>query len=102
MKNAMKKIYLILMLFYLYAPILVLIVLSFNEARSRVVWGGFSLKWYADLFSNETVMNALRTTLVIASYRRLRQRCWGRLPVWAFTGCAKFRARWSWGSTISR
>ena len=66
MKNAMKKIYLILMLFYLYAPILVLIVLSFNEARSRVVWGGFSLKWYADLFSNETVMNALRTTLVIA------------------------------------
>ncbi len=66
MKNAMKKIYLILMLFYLYAPILVLIVLSFNEARSRVVWGGFSLKWYADLFSNETVMSALRTTLIIA------------------------------------
>ena len=66
MKNAMKKIYLILMLFYLYAPILVLIVLSFNEARSRVVWGGFSLKWYAGLFSNQTVMNALKTTLVIA------------------------------------
>lgn len=66
MKNAMKRIYLILMLFYLYAPIMVLIVLSFNEARSRVVWGGFSLKWYADLFSNQTVLNALRTTLIIA------------------------------------
>lgn len=66
MKNAMKKIYLILMLFYLYAPIMVLVVLSFNEARSRVVWGGFSLKWYADLFSNQAVLSALRTTLFIA------------------------------------
>ncbi|MCI8400913.1 MAG: ABC transporter permease [Lachnospiraceae bacterium] len=66
MKNIIKKIYLILMLFYLYAPILVLIVLSFNEARSRVVWGGFSLKWYADLFRNQMVLDALKTTLVIA------------------------------------
>ncbi len=66
MKNAMKKIYLILMLFYLYAPIMVLVVLSFNESRSRVVWGGFSLKWYEDLFTNSMILDALRTTLIIA------------------------------------
>ena len=66
MKNAMKKIYLILMLFYLYAPIMVLVVLSFNESRSRVVWGGFSLKWYEDLFTNSMILDALKTTLIIA------------------------------------
>ena len=66
MKNAMKKIYLILMLFYLYAPIMVLVVLSFNESRSRVVWGGFSLKWYEDLFTNSMILDALKTTLIVA------------------------------------
>ena len=66
MKNAMKKIYLILMLFYLYAPIMVLMVLSFNESRSRVTWGGFSLKWYEDLFTNSMILDALKTTLIIA------------------------------------
>ena len=66
MKNAMKKIYLILMLFYLYAPIMVLVVLSFNESRSRVVWDGFSLKWYEDLFTNSMILDALKTTLIIA------------------------------------
>ena len=66
MKNAMKKIYLILLLFYLYAPIMVLMVLSFNESRSRVTWGGFSLKWYEDLFTNSMILDALKTTLIIA------------------------------------
>ena len=81
MKNTMKKIYLILMLFYLYAPIMVLVVLSFNEARSRVVWGGFSLKWYKDLFTNQAVLSALRTTLVIAFVSALAGR---RAPLsWA-------------------
>lgn len=66
MKNLMKKIYLIIMLFYLYAPIAVLMVLSFNASKSRAVWGGFSLRWYEDLFSNAQIMDALQTTLGIA------------------------------------
>lgn len=66
MKNLMKKIYLIIMLFYLYAPIAVLMVLSFNASKSRVVWGGFSLKWYEDLFTSSTILAALRNTLEIA------------------------------------
>ncbi|MDY2938975.1 MAG: extracellular solute-binding protein [Fusicatenibacter sp.] len=50
----------------LYAPILTLIVLSFNSSKTRAKWGGFTLKWYSALFANDEIMNALYTTLVIA------------------------------------
>ncbi len=61
-----KKIYLALILIFLYAPIAVLIVYSFNASRSRAVWGGFSLKWYASLFQNDQIMSALYNTILIA------------------------------------
>lgn len=50
---------------FLYFPILVLVVLSFNDSKSRVVWGGFTLKWYASCFQDETIMNAFTMTLQI-------------------------------------
>ena len=66
MKNALKKIYLGLIVLLLYAPIVTLIVLSFNNSRTRSKWGGFTGKWYVSLFQNEQIMNALYTTLIIA------------------------------------
>ena len=60
-----QRIYLAVIFLFLYLPILVLIVLSFNNSRSRVVWGGFTLKWYASCFTDETIMNAFVTTLQI-------------------------------------
>jgi len=51
---------------FLYAPILVLIVLSFNNSRSRVVWGGFTLEWYSKVFESKTIMSALGTTVLLA------------------------------------
>lgn len=66
MKKAIKYIYLILIFIFLYAPIVTLVVLSFNESKSRVKWGGFSLKWYEALFRSEQIMQALYTTLIIA------------------------------------
>lgn len=64
--NALKRLYLALILIFLYAPIAVLIVLSFNNSRSRVVWGGFTFRWYETLFSNDAIMDALVTTLILA------------------------------------
>ena len=46
MKKAARNLYLGLILFLMYAPIVVLIVLSFNASKSRTKWGGFTLKWY--------------------------------------------------------
>ena len=59
-------IYSCLVFVFLYAPIAVLIIYSFNASMSRGTWGGFSLKWYAELFSNSDIMQALITTLTIA------------------------------------
>lgn len=64
-KKAISRIYMGLIFLFLYLPILVLIVLSFNNSKSRVKWGGFTLKWYASCFQDETIMNALGMTLQI-------------------------------------
>lgn len=65
-KKLSQRIYLGLVVLFLYAPILVLIVLSFNASKSRSKWGGFTLDWYEKLFQNEEIMQALYTTLIIA------------------------------------
>ncbi|MBQ5778029.1 MAG: ABC transporter permease [Oscillospiraceae bacterium] len=59
-----SKIYLGLVLLFLYAPIVVLMVYSFNASKSRAVWQGFTFDWYIQLFSNEAIMSALYTTLI--------------------------------------
>ena len=59
-------IYSALIFAFLYAPIVVLIIFSFNESKSRGSWGGFSLKWYESLFRNSDIMDALYTTLSVA------------------------------------
>lgn len=65
-KNTLQKIYLGLIFILLYAPIITLVVLSFNNSKTRAKWGGFTGKWYISLFQNEQIMNALYTTLIIA------------------------------------
>ena len=65
-KKIVGKCYLGLIFVFLYAPILTLIVLSFNESRFRSKWGGFSLKWYGKLFENEAIMEAFGTTILLA------------------------------------
>lgn len=65
-KKITQKLYIALMFIFLYAPIAVLIVLSFNKSKSRAKWGGFTLQWYKELFANQQIMNALYTTLVLA------------------------------------
>ncbi len=66
MKNALKKVYISLIILFLYAPILTLIVLSFNASKTRAKWGGFTLKWYRSMFENEAILQALSNTLIIA------------------------------------
>lgn len=55
-----------LMLFFLYAPIFVLIVFSFNSSKSRSVWTGFTTDWYVKLLHNSAILNALYTTLLVS------------------------------------
>lgn len=64
--KTLSKIYNGLIFTFLYAPIVVLIVYSFNDSKNRVQWGGFTLDWYKDLFSNELILESLMITLQIA------------------------------------
>lgn len=61
----LSKIYIALIVLFLYAPIGVLIFYSFNNSKSTV-WKGFTFKWYEELFKDENIMNALGNTLLIA------------------------------------
>ncbi|MDN5277294.1 MAG: spermidine/putrescine transport system permease protein [Clostridiales bacterium] len=61
-----KRVYLYLIFLFLYAPIVMLVVYSFNESRSMGRWSGFTLKWYAELFKDTEVLRALYNTLTIA------------------------------------
>lgn len=65
-KRLVNKVYFYIVLLFLYAPILTLVVFSFNKAKSRGKWGGFSLTWYESLFHNRSTMDALGTTILIA------------------------------------
>lgn len=62
----LSKIYNFIIFAFLYSPILVLIVFSFNKAKSQSRWTGFSLKWYENLFDNSEILEALKITLEIA------------------------------------
>jgi len=65
-KMTFSRIYTGLIFLFLYIPIGVLIVNSFNASKSRTVWTGFTLDWYSKLFHNETIMTSLLNTLIVA------------------------------------
>ncbi len=66
LKRTWQDFYLVLILIFLYAPIATMIVLSFNSSKSRTQWGGFTLRWYMDMFSSRNIIAALHNTLLIA------------------------------------
>ena len=66
MKKKLQNLYLLLIVIFLYAPIMTLMVLSFNSSRTRAKWGGFTGKWYVSLFQDEAIMSTLYNTLIIA------------------------------------
>ena len=62
----LKKLYVFLIFVFLYAPIITLMVLSFNSSKTRSKWGGFTFKWYFELFENEAILKACSNTMIIA------------------------------------
>ena len=73
-KKGIERLYLIIIFLFLYLPIAVLIVLSFNDSKSRVQWGGFTLRWYQEVFKSRTIMNAFYTTLAAIGIHSMKRR----------------------------
>ena len=80
-----------LVFLFLYAPIIILIVFSFNAGTSSSVWKGFSLHWYAELFQNRLIMQSVYTTLLVSVLSTLIATVAG---TFAAIGLASMRRRW--------
>lgn len=65
-KKFIEDFYMVIILLFLYAPIFTMMVLSFNNSKSRTRWGGFTTHWYHQMFDNSAITDALYNTLVIA------------------------------------
>ena len=66
LKRFFQNFYLVFVLIFLYAPIAVMMVLSFNSSKSRSQWGGFTFQGYKEMFESPVIMEALYNTLLIA------------------------------------
>jgi putrescine transport system permease protein len=80
---------------FLYAPIVSLIVFSFNESKLVTVWGGFSTKWYGELFANSQIMNAALLSLRVAAISASIALVLGTLCAVALVRFRRF-----WGKTL--
>ena len=87
-----SRLFMALVFLFLYAPIFVLIVFSFNSSKSRAVWTGFSLDWYRELFQDSEILSALSTTLYVSVLAALIATVAG---TFAAIGFYNMRKRWS-------
>lgn len=85
------KLLVILTFVFLYLPIAVLVVFSFNSSKSRTIWTGFTLDWYAKLFRDSTVLNSLYVTLAVSVLAAVIATIFG---TFAAIGFYNMRKRW--------
>ena len=93
-----SKICLFALFFFLYAPILVLVLFSFNAGRSTGVFSGFSLYWYKEIFNNQVAMNALFNSVLLAFLSAIIATILGTA---AAAGIFKFRSKTIKGAVMN-
>lgn len=93
-----SKLYIALIMFFLYAPIAVMVIFSFNASNSTAVMEGFSLHWYAELFRNSSVLTALGNTLLLAFLSGIFATFLGSA---AAVGIFSYKKRWTKSAVIS-
>ncbi|SDW48312.1 ABC transporter permease [Tepidimicrobium xylanilyticum] len=91
--RALKRLYTILIFLFIYAPIIVLIIFSFNNSRSRGTWSGFTFKWYVELFKDAEVLKALYYTILIAVLSAIISTIIGTFAAIGIYGMPKIRKK---------
>ncbi|SFX06904.1 ABC transporter permease subunit [Marinospirillum alkaliphilum] len=100
-KPGFSTIMLFLGLMFLYVPMLILVIYSFNASRLVTVWAGFSTHWYGELLRDQQLMNAIWTSLKIAFYSASMAVCIGTLAAFVMTRFHRFRGRTTLSSMIT-
>ncbi|HHT62099.1 MAG TPA: ABC transporter permease [Clostridia bacterium] len=91
MKNFLKKFYIFLVFLFLYAPIIVLIIFSFNNSKSRGHWDGLTLKWYIQLFQDPQILKTIYYTLAVAVLSSLVATIFGTAAALGIDSMTRFR-----------
>ena len=66
MAKIAKRVFLLIMLMFIYLPILYVMVFSFNDSKSMATFSGFSLRWYENMFNNREMLESIKYTVIIA------------------------------------
>jgi putrescine transport system permease protein len=86
---------------FIYLPMLILVIYSFNGSRLVTVWGGWSVKWYVGLLDNTQLMNAVMRSLEIALYTAVAAVILGTLAAFVLTRVTRFKGRTMFGGLVT-
>ena len=89
----------VLVLVFLYLPIALLVVYSFNSSRLNVVWEGFTLQWYREMLSNEPLIRTLKNSLIVAAWATIISVILGTTGAWLLHRY-RYRFRRTWEALL--
>ena len=88
-------------LLFIYLPMLILVIYSFNESKLVTVWGGWSIKWYVGLLDNTQLMGSVARSLEIACYTAIAAVALGTLAAFVLTRISHFKGRTLFGGLVT-
>ncbi|MDH1442459.1 ABC transporter permease subunit [Pseudomonas sp. GD03721] len=86
---------------FIYLPMVILVIYSFNASRLVTVWGGWSVKWYVGLLDNTQLMNSVMRSLEIACYTAIAAVALGTLAAFVLTRITRFKGRTLFGGLVT-
>jgi len=86
---------------FIYLPMLILVIYSFNGSRLVTVWGGWSIKWYVGLLDNTQLMNSVMRSLEIACYTAIAAVALGTMAAFVLTRVTRFKGRTLFGGLVT-
>ena len=96
-----SNIMLVLGLLFIYVPMIILIIYSFNGSKLVTVWGGWSVKWYVGLLDNTQLMGSVMRSLEIACYTAVAAVALGTLAAFVLTRVTRFKGRTLFGGLVT-
>ncbi|OLF54476.1 ABC transporter permease subunit [Pseudomonas chlororaphis] len=96
-----SKLMLVLGLTFIYLPMLILVIYSFNASKLVTVWGGWSVKWYVGLLDNQQLMGSVLRSLEIACYTAIAAVALGTLAAFVLTRVTRFKGRTLFGGLVT-
>ena len=96
-----SNLVLVLGLLFIYAPMVILVIYSFNDSKLVTVWGGWSVKWYVGLLDNTQLMGSVWRSLEIAFYTAIAAVALGTMAAFVLTRISRFKGRTFFGGLVT-